>query len=111
MADPSNNFTEDRILREEYNKGALNECGEYTLSGNESFVTPYTAPYVSQEEMLTNGTLYLSVMTDNWLGRSLPCKDLIDLEEVVLHWLDVRTASVTSSDQVASSLLICSKFV
>jgi hypothetical protein len=76
VADSSNNFTEDRILREEYNKGALNECGEYTPSGNESFVTPYTAPYVSQDEELTNGTLYLSVMTDNWLGRSLPCKKL-----------------------------------
>jgi hypothetical protein len=79
----------DTILREEYNKGALNQCGDYTPEWNESFIEPYTAPYVAEDEVLTNGTAYLSIMTDNLLGKSLSCQSLIDVEEVLLHWLDV----------------------
>lgn len=87
--DPSNNLTQDIILREEYNKGALNECGEYTPSDNETYMKPYTAPYAAADEELTYGSVYLSLVTAEWLLWTLSCDEQLVLEEVLLEWLNV----------------------
>jgi hypothetical protein len=92
---PSNNLTKGTILREEYNKGALNECGKYTPSWNESFIEPYTAPYVAEDEVLTNGTVYLSMLMGHKFRNvffeelKFNCDDFVELEEVLLEWLYV----------------------
>jgi hypothetical protein len=68
--DPSNNLTQDTILRDEYNSGSI---------------APYIEPYVTSDEELTFGTIYLSTVRDD--NTTLNCNEKIRLEEISLMWL------------------------
>jgi hypothetical protein len=66
--DPSNDLSEDAILRDN--------------------IAPHTAPYIAEDEESNNETVYLSlVRSDN---AQLTCDDQIKLEEIALEWLKVR---------------------
>jgi hypothetical protein len=75
--DPSNNLTEDTILRNEYNKGDI---------------APYTVPYVTSDEELTYETIYLSSVRND--SSTLDCNEKIRLEEISLMWLKVSFIGV-----------------
>ena len=87
--DPQNNLTEDKILRDNYNLGAIMfERGINISSPSAStYLAPYTEPYVMPDEELTNGTVYFSLVTDG--VKNLTCDDQIELEEVTLKWVKV----------------------
>jgi hypothetical protein len=87
--DPNSNLTKDSILRAQYNKGALHNCSAYNPSHNESYIKPYTPPYITSNETLTNSTIYLSLVTAELFGKSLSCDQQLSLEEVALEWLAV----------------------
>jgi hypothetical protein len=65
--DPGNDLTEDTILRDKY--------------------VPYTPPFATEDEELTNGTVYLSLVADTLVN--LTCDDQLILEEIVLQWVGV----------------------
>jgi hypothetical protein len=65
------NLTKDSILRAQYNKGALHNCSKYNPSHNESYIKPYTPPYITSNETLTNSTVYLSLVTAERFNKSL----------------------------------------
>jgi hypothetical protein len=72
VKDPSNNLTQDTILRDEYNSGSI---------------APYTKPFVTSDEELIYETIYLStVRKDN---STWDCNEKIRLEEISLMWLRV----------------------
>jgi hypothetical protein len=83
------NLTKDSILRAQYNKGALHNCSEYDPKPDESYIKPYTPPYITEDETLTNITIYFSLLTAGWFGQSLSCDQQLSLEEVALEWLAV----------------------
>lgn len=64
MLQPSNNLIEDKILRDYYK-----------------------LPYISAEEELTNGTLYVAVVRDD--DTDLTDDDQLDFESTTLSWLRV----------------------
>lgn len=89
--DPSNSLSEDAILRDKYNIGStMYENGQDVSNPSSEYIAPYTAPYVSLEEELTNGTLYLAIVRKNY--TDLTCDDQIQLESVTLKWLKVSQA-------------------
>ena len=82
--DPNNDLTVDTILRDQYNIGATKFInGEST----EGYITPHTPPYTTDDESLTFGTVYLSMIRNN--HTELTCDDQLNLEETVLQWLNV----------------------
>lgn len=61
-AGTSNGLTEDQILPREYNIGAA--LYERNISSSDlSYIPPYTAPNVTSDEELTNGIVYLSMVS------------------------------------------------
>jgi hypothetical protein len=70
--DPSNDLTQDTILRDEYNNGTI---------------APFTKPYVTSDEELTYETIYLSPVRDD--DSTLDCYEKFRLEEISLMWLKV----------------------
>lgn len=87
--DPSNELTADTILRNDYNIGAhMHERGK-KITGP-SYIKPYTPPYVGPDEELTYGSVYLSMVKDD--NTTLACDDKLDLEEITLEWLKVRSS-------------------
>jgi hypothetical protein len=90
QVDPKYSYlTKDSILRAQYNKGALHNCSEYEPQPNESYIKPYTPPYIAANETLTNSTIFLSLVTAEWFNRSLSCDQQLSLEEVALEWFAV----------------------
>ena len=88
VVDPSNELTKDYILRDKYNIGAsMYERGMNISSPSTgTYLAPYTKPYYNMShEELTNGTVYLSLVTDG--VNNLTCDDQIELEEVTLKWV------------------------
>jgi hypothetical protein len=67
--DPSNNLTEDTILRDHHK-----------------------LPYISPEEELTNGTLYVAVVRNN--DTDLTDDDQLDFESTTLSWLRVSPSNL-----------------
>lgn len=87
--DPSNDLSEDAILRDKYNIGAsMYRKGEETSVPNDSYIAPYTASYIADDEELNNEAVYLSLVTSD--NTQLTCDDQIKLEEIALEWLKVR---------------------
>jgi hypothetical protein len=72
--DPSNDLTEDAILRN---------------------IGPHTAPFIAEDEELSHETVYLSLVRSN--TAQLTCDDQLKLEEIALEWLKVRCACHLSS--------------
>ena len=86
--DPNNNLTEDTVQRTKYNIGAaLYQRGENITASSDFYIAPYTEPYITSGEGLTNGTVYLSIVRNN--NTNLTCNDKIELEETALEWLYV----------------------
>jgi hypothetical protein len=85
--DPSNDLTKDTVLRHEYNLGALMyQQGQQSSVSTLSYLEPYTPVYVTSNELLTYGSMYLSMVT-NIRVSDLTCDDKVVLEEVTLEWL------------------------
>ncbi|KAL3788465.1 hypothetical protein HJC23_011417, partial [Cyclotella cryptica] len=95
-ADPSNNLSQDKILRHQYNVGARkfkrgNLCSKLEKSsgksgkGSLSYVVPYSPPYVTSDEQLTHGSIYISIVQEKHV--TMDCNNKIDLEETTLEWL------------------------
>jgi hypothetical protein len=78
--DPSNDLPEDTIFRD------MNSTEPQCESLAEMHSPPY---YVPEEEELTYGTVYLSIVRNN--NTNLTCNDQLDLEEIALEWLYVST--------------------
>lgn len=82
---PSNDLTEDAILRDKYNLGALmHQNGQESSVSTLSYITPYMPPYITSNELLTYGSMYLSMVTSEAVSN-VTCNDKIELEEVSLE--------------------------
>jgi hypothetical protein len=87
QVDPKySNLTKDSILRAQYNKGARLNCSEDVLKPNESYIKPYTPPYITANETLTSNTIYFSLLTAELFNESLSCDQQLLLEEFALEW-------------------------
>jgi hypothetical protein len=76
---------EDTVLRHEYNLGALlYQNGQQSSVSTLSYLVPYTPPYITSDELLTYGSMYLSMVTN---VSDQTCDDQLDLEQVMLEWL------------------------
>lgn len=105
-ADPSNDLEEDTILRDEYNmaaapspksgkgrrhlaKASKSKGGKTgSKSAKSTLVEPYTPPYVAEDEILTEGTIYLSMVKEQ-AEKRMSCDDKLELEEATIEWLYV----------------------
>lgn len=86
-ADSTNDLNEDTILRNMYNLGAYAfERGEST----DRYLSPYTKPYIAEDEEMTFGTVYLSLVREN--NTNVTCDDQLELEEISLKWLAVSSS-------------------
>lgn len=100
-ADPNNVLEEDTILRDEYNiaaapspksgkrarrlaKASKSKGGKTSKSS----VQPYSPPYIMDDEKLTEGTIYLSMVKEKAV-KKMSCDDKIELEEATIEWLYV----------------------
>jgi hypothetical protein len=102
--DPNNDLTEDIVLRNEYNLGALmyqnsQESSVSTLS----YIRPYTPPYITSNELLTYGSMHLSMVTSETVS-DFTCDDQLELEEVTLEWLKASL----NIDKLRCRYLLCS---
>jgi hypothetical protein len=98
-ADPSNNLSEDKVLREQYNIGAaLYQNGEDISSPSvDTYLAPFTLPYAASDEKLTNGTVYLSLVSNNDIDDDMTCDEALQLEELALEWLKVSCSENLST--------------
>lgn len=107
--DPSNDLEEDTILRDDYNKAAARlapksgkgtrqlaegKSGKTSDSRNgsksaKSSIGPYTPPFTMQDELLTEGTIYLSMVKEE-AEQIMLCDDKVELEEATIEWLNVK---------------------
>ncbi|KAL7512109.1 hypothetical protein ACHAXN_009127 [Cyclotella atomus] len=83
--DPSNDLTQDTILRDEYNNGTI---------------APFTKPYVTSDEELTYETIYLSPVRDD--DSTLDCYEKFRLEEISLMWLKDSLGGPSSFELVCA---------
>jgi hypothetical protein len=51
-----------------------------------SYIRPYTPPYITSNELLTYGSMHLSMVTSETVS-DFTCDDQLELEEVTLEWL------------------------
>jgi hypothetical protein len=104
--DPHNDLTEDTVLRNEYNLGALMyQNGQESTVSTLSYLTPYTPPYTTADELLTYGSIYLSLVTN---ASDITCDDQLDLEQVMLEWLK---ASESFCKAIPLYILHCMTFI
>lgn len=64
----------------------MHQNGQESSVSTLSYITPYMPPYITSNELLTYGSMYLSMVTSEAVSN-VTCNDKIELEEVSLEWL------------------------